>query len=127
MRAKIDGYLKNISREIIYNTEGIWNESLKTLLWKENDKLETTIKIDFEKKEITRNNKEFKMILTFDKKKDKIMNCKLLRGGTWYSFSLTVRILKEEIKNKVFKLKYETYLDDEKLDTITLDIHFTTL
>ena len=123
MICRVKGTIKNISREIILNEKAIYNESLQTLTWQEKDDLSSTTTIDFKNGEIRRNNKELKMILTFAKKKVKILNCKL--PGIPGIVALNVKILKHEVDKNRFLLTYETYLDNEKIDLITIALEYS--
>ncbi len=123
MICRVKGTIKNISQEIILNEKAIYNESLQTLTWQENSALQGMTTIDFKNGEIRRNNKELKMILTFAKKKAKILNCKL--PGIPGIVSLKVKILKQEISKNRFLLTYETYLDNEKIDLITIALEYS--
>ena len=119
----IKGSLKNKDQTIQYDTKGIWNPTLETLTWKEEDALHTTNILDLKNGKLCRNNKELKMILTFAEKEDKILNCKL--SSILHPLIIKVHILKlKQEKNYLF-LMYETSLKEEKLDSITLEINFS--
>lgn len=121
MKCMVKGFFKNSEETINYGTLAIFQKEKRILTWKEQKPKETTISIDFNTKSLTRENKELKMLLTFDPNQDKIMNCKLKEIDI--SFDMEVKIITYFESETFLKLTYETYLEKEKVDTFFLEIN----
>ncbi|MEG1494789.1 MAG: hypothetical protein RR047_01470 [Bacilli bacterium] len=115
-------YLKNNNNEYRYETNAIYDKDLNILKFQELLPVKTQIHIDMNSLQITRENKELKMILTFDKKQAKIMKCELKGINQTFSFKLQTR--KIEVSQQKFLVEYDTYVEDELLDHIIFEITF---
>ncbi|MEG2283191.1 MAG: hypothetical protein RSB99_01000 [Bacilli bacterium] len=115
-------YLKNNNNEYRYETNAIYDKDLNILKFQELLPVKTQIHIDMNSLQITRENKELKMILTFDKKQAKIMKCELKGINQTFSFKLQTR--KIEVSQQKFLVEYDTYVENELLDHIIFEITF---
>lgn len=115
MKKQVSVTLKTKDETLEYKTNAILNQEKNTLSWIETDALKTHMILDFQNKNLIRENKELKMILTFDKKKDKIMNCKL--KGLKKEFRIKIEIPYLKIEENSFEITYhlkETELEKEE-------------
>lgn len=122
MKKQVKVTLKTSYETIEYETNAMFQEEKETLSWIEKDPFNTHFSIDFKTKKIIRENKECKMILTFDKKQDKILSCKLKEMEKEVIFE--IEILKLTMKKNYFEITY--FLKDEmdKEETKNLKVDF---
>lgn len=124
-KVKVTGYIKNKEGIQEYQTKGIYQSDEKILKFQDNNQENTMILIHFMKQEIVRENKELKILLTFDKKKDTILNCKLKDFKKEMSFH--VEITTCEVTENSLYLVYKTNIENTTDDLVELQITFTNI
>ena len=101
-----------------YNS--IYDEELNILKYIEKDDLNTMMIVDLNKKEIVRENKDLKMILTFHTNEYKITNCKFKDLQNEVVFDTKTKKL-ELTKNRFYVL-YDLIQNEEIVNTVEYEI-----
>ena len=101
-----------------YNS--IYDEELNILKYIEKDDQNTMMIVDLHKKEIMRENKDLKMILTFDTNEYKITNCKFKDLQKEVVFDTKTKKL-ELTKNRFYVL-YDLIQNEEIVNTVEYEI-----
>ncbi len=111
MKVKLTGYIKNQSYQEDIDTLAIYQD--QKLYWKQGEFRQM---IDFSLKKMIRENKEYKIILTFAEKEDKILNCKLKTAA--FNLDLPYRIRAVKNDKNTFFLQYEIITNEKESQPI---------
>lgn len=121
-KIQIKIYIKNNNDVIELLKNAIYNSSNNTIKYLDDDPLKTSVLIDLNNKTILRENKDIKFLLTFDINEDKILNCKLKGTNKILPIKLSTKSM--EIENNLFKVEYETYLEEELISRVLFKINY---
>lgn len=98
----------------------IYDLETNTIKYQENDELKTLMTVNLNNGSIIRENKDLKMILTFDKKKDTITNCKFKYMEKEMTFVVkTSAIL---ISEKYLKVSYILVQDKHEVNKLEYEL-----